>query len=523
MKKIMRLVSVQLWVVLGDMLAVGKNRRKKQTGIYIGVAAFILLLSAISFFYSFLIGSGLQRFHCIEILPGLMMAVTCIIILITTTLKVKGTIFAFRDYDMVMSLPVSTGVIIASRLIILYLLNFMFVIIIMLPMMIAYGILVQPDILFYIIGFVAMFNIPLVPIVAASLLGTIVAYVASRFRHSNLLSIIFTLGFLVLIMVFSFSLNDNGKEMADMSRALTQRINAIYPLAWMYSAAVVHYKIADFLMFLAISAAAFWLYTAVVKTVFKRLNTLLMTGMSHTNYKLGSLKASSPFRALYVKELKRFFSSTLYVTNSGFGIVMLTLAAVAVIFVDLDKVFGSPQAVDAIIKGGPIYISFCIIMTCTSMASISLEGKSLWIIKSLPVSPKTVYLSKIAVNLTVIAPAMADIIIIGIALKMGLLQTVMMLLTAAACAVFISFYGLLINLLLPNFNWTSETVVIKNSAATMVTIFSAMAYVAVQFMFIALLPSMTEAYLCYFLLTVVLDAVLYAVLMTYGKRRYNFL
>ena len=157
------------------------------------------------------------------------------------------------------------------------------------------------------------------------------------------------------------------------------------------------------------------------------------------------------------------------------------------------------------------------------MASISLEGKSLWIIKSLPITPKTVYLSKIAVNLTIISPAVIDVIIIGIALKLGVARTLMILLLLAACAVFISFYGLFINLLLPNFSWISEVVVIKNSAATMVTVFSSMGYIGIQFLLINFIPSMTAAYLSYFLLTVVLDAVLYTALMTYGKKRYNFL
>jgi ABC-2 type transport system permease protein len=72
-------------------------------------------MSAISFFYSFMVGSGLKMFNSLDILPALMMAVTCVIILMTTVFKVKGTVFGFRDYDMVMSLPVSIGGIVASR------------------------------------------------------------------------------------------------------------------------------------------------------------------------------------------------------------------------------------------------------------------------------------------------------------------------------------------------------------------------------------------------------------------------
>ncbi len=523
MKKVIRLLSVQLLALLSDTLSVGKSRKKKPAFLYGGIIFFVVLLSGVSFTYSMMIGIGLKMYHCMELLPAIMMSVTCMITLITTVFKIKGIIFGFRDYDLVMSLPISTGAVVISRLLLLYILNFLFVIIMIIPMMIAYGILVRPGILFYLIGTITMFFIPLVPIVIASLLGVAIAYAASKFKHSNLFNILFLVVFLILIMIFSFRINNNGQALVEMSKELTARINVMYPLAGMYTDAVIQYNILALLSFLSISAAAFLLYAVVVKAVFQKINTIIMTGNYHSNYKLEGLKVSTPFRALYRKELKRFFGSALYCVNTGVGIVMLTLGAVALIFVDPYKAIGDTKTVNTIINMTPLYISFCMIMTCTTMVSISLEGKNLWIMKSLPITPKLIYLSKIALNLTIAAPAVIDVIIIGIALKMGFMKILLLLLLTVACTVFTAFYGLLINLLLPNFSWTSETVVIKNSAATMVTVFSSMVYVAILFIFIMVLPTITAAYLCYFLLTAVLDILLFTVLMTYGKKRYNFL
>lgn len=520
MRKVIRLVGVQLWAVLADMLSIGKSRSKKPKVLYVSILLFILLMSAISFFYSFMIGSGLKSFRSLELLPALMMAVVCIMILMTTVFKVKGTIFGFRDYDMLMSLPVSTGAIVACRLIILYMLNFMFVIIMIVPMMAAYGILAGPGIMFYILCFVSMFFIPLVPIVAASFLGTIIAYAASKFKYSNLLNIIFSLGLVFVVIGLSFTIQDNGQEFVDMGRAVTDQVNAFYPLAQMFTETVIDYDVTAFLLFIVISIAAFLLYTALVKAGFKKINTLIMTGRYHANFKMGEIKTASPLKALYRKELKRYFSSALYVLNTGIGVVLLTLGAIAIIFVDLDKILGDPQAVPLLADNSPIFISFCIIMTCSSMASISLEGRSLWIIKSLPVTPKTVYLSKIAVNLTILSPAIIDAIIIGTVLKLGILKTLLLVSVTAACSVLIAFYGLLINLIFPNFTWTTEVVVIKQSAASMITVFSGMAYVGIQFLLIFLLQSFFPAYLAYLLLTVILDIALYITVMTYGKKRY---
>lgn len=520
MKKVMRLVSVQLWAVLGDMLSIGNLKKKKPKALYFGIGLFVIFMSAISFFYSFMIGSGLMLFDSLELLPPIMMSVVCIILLMTTILQVKGTIFGFKDYDMVMALPISTGGIVASRLIILYSINMVFVMMLILPMMLAYGILVQPPVLFYVFGLVAMLFVPLVPIVIASMIGTVIAYIASKFRRNNLLNIVLIMGLLAAFIAMSFQIEDNGEKLVDLSRTMTAQVYNLYPLAKLYTMAVVEQDILSFGLFLGISALAFTIYTILVKSIFKKMNTAIMTGRARSNYKLGSLKTSSPMKALYLKELKRYFSSTLYVTNTAFGIVMLTLASVALFFVDPQTIFGAEMPGNLIAGIGPTLISFCVMMCCTTMSSISLEGKSLWIIKTLPVEPKKVYLSKIYVNLTVLSPALVDAVILGIALKASPLIILLMVLITAVCSLFISQFGLLINLLMPNFNWSNETVVIKQGAAAMVTIFSSIGIVAIQFPLMVIIPSMSIAYLGYIIVMLAINAGLYAIIMRYGTRRF---
>ena len=522
MYKILRLVRVQLWAVLSDTLSIGKNRNKKPKALIIGVLFFAFVMSVVVFIYCFMIGVGLKLYDkdSLKLLPALVMAALSFIILVTTIFKVKGTIFGFRDYDMVMSLPISTGAIAISRLMILYSLNFLFVIIMMVPMMIAYGLLAAPGASFYIIGFITMFIVPLIPIVVASLIGTLIAYISSKFKRSNLLNLIITIGFFAAIVSSSFMVKGNGQELVNISKAITDRINQIYPLAPYYAKGLVENDIVSLLLFIGISVAAFAIYTFLFHKIFKRMNTLMMAGGSKSNYKMGELKASTPIKALYQKEIKRYFSSTLYVLNTGFGIVMLTMGAIALIFVDIDKIMKTPGASGMLANYIPVYVVFCILFTCTTMVSISLEGKSLWILKSMPILPKTVYQAKILVNLTIIAPAIIDAILIGIILKMEIVNIFCMLLVAGSCAVFISLYGMLMNLLLPNFNWTAEVTVIKQSAATMITIFSGMGYAAILFVFIAIIPSAPLAYLGYFLLTTALDIIMYKIIMSYGCKRY---
>jgi ABC-2 type transport system permease protein len=106
---------------------------------------------------------------------------------------------------------------------------------------------------------------------------------------------------------------------------------------------------------------------------------------------------------------------------------------------------------------------------------------------------------------------------------MGVIQTLFMVMTTIVCAFFISFFGLIMNLLLPNFNWTTEVVVIKQSAATMIALFTGMGIVGVQYLFLLFLPSIMIAYSSYCMLIVIIDVMLYHILMTYGKKRFNTL
>ncbi len=55
-----------------------------------------------------------------------------------------------------------------------------------------------------------------------------------------------------------------------MGRAVTDQVNAFYPLAQMFTEAVIDYDVMAFLLFIVISVAAFLLYTALVKAGFKR-------------------------------------------------------------------------------------------------------------------------------------------------------------------------------------------------------------------------------------------------------------
>ncbi|MDF2952151.1 MAG: putative rane protein, partial [Anaerocolumna sp.] len=243
MKKIWLLTKIQLGTALDLNMSLGNKKNKKNKGIlfYGGIIFVCLILSFSSFTYSFMLGSSLNMIGLTELLPELMMAVTCVVTLMTTIYKVKGILFDFKDYDMVMSLPVKTSHIVTSRLLLLYSINILFTLIIMIPAAIAYGIIARPTILFYIFSALIVFLIPLVPMILATVIGTIITVISARFKHSNIVNIIFTLALFTFFMISSFTMGDTAQEMGEITAALTKQVDSIYPLARMYRMAVINY------------------------------------------------------------------------------------------------------------------------------------------------------------------------------------------------------------------------------------------------------------------------------------------
>ncbi|MDF2610767.1 MAG: hypothetical protein K0R92_2241 [Lachnospiraceae bacterium] len=527
MKKIWLLTKIQLGTALDLHISLGGGKKKaKKKGIlfYLGVILMILLLSFSSFTYSFMLGTSLNMIGMAELLPELMMAVTCVVTLMTTIYKVKGILFDFKDYDMVMSLPVKTSHIVSSRLLLLYSINILFTLIIMIPASIAYGIIARPSLPFYILSLITVVLIPLVPMIIATFIGTIIVVISARFKRSNLVNLIISLALLSGFMISSFTMGDTAEQMGEISAALTKQVDNIYPLARMYKVAVIHYDLIASLLFIAVSLFSFFAFSMLVGLKFKAINTSISAKHTKSNYKMGSLNQTSPFMALYRKELKRYFSSTIYVMNTGIGAVMMVIAAVAVLFVSKEQLAmalempGMASMLGAIV---PVVVSLLVSMIYITACSISLEGKNLWILKAAPVSAKTIFNSKIAVSLTIVIPAVIiDGILFGIGLNLTWQELVIQFAMPIAYSFLISILGLIINLKLPNLNWTSEITVVKQSFSTLVAMFGGMILGAIPLILIITLPGI-NTFIINGLTTIIVllvSVLLYHFLTTKGEK-----
>jgi ABC-2 type transport system permease protein len=225
-------------------------------------------------------------------------------------------------------------------------------------------------------------------------------------------------------------------------------------------------------LFAAVSLGAFAAFVAVVSKIFVRMNASLTADRTTSDYKMRELRESSPKKALLRKEFKRFSSSSAYVLNTAVGVVMLVVGSVILLVV------GARQALEAFgyyeIFGGilataaPLGMGFFIVLTCPAASSVSLEGKSLWITKSLPVRSRDVLMAKLNVNLTLttLATLVSGTLLI-VTLRPQPLQALFIYLTPLLYGTFTAGFGLALNLAFPRFDWDTELTVIKRGMPVM--------------------------------------------------------
>jgi ABC-2 type transport system permease protein len=184
---------------------------------------------------------------------------------------------------------------------------------------------------------------------------------------------------------------------------------------------------------------------------------------------MGAQEQSHVIVTLVKREFKRYFASTVYLSNTIMGPILAVAMAVSLFFIDLENaVVMLPVEIDVIgILPLAVGTIFCIMNTTST--SVSMEGKEWWLIKSLPLTSKQILDAKLLMNIILFAPFYVVAVVISIiALRPSGLEIIWMVISPAVLILFSCVWGLFINLKVPVFNWENETSVVKQSVSALV-------------------------------------------------------
>lgn len=517
--KFLLLLKMQFYNFAGiNRILHSKSAKEKRHSEIMGLIALAVLVVLV--LYSALVSFGMAQMGMAHTLPTLSVLILSLITLVLTYLKSMGVLIGLRDYDMVMSLPVKNYQIVMSRLAMVYLTNLALGLIVEVPVMIAYGVYLHPPIAEYVISLLSLLFVPVVPIVIALGIGLLITAISSHFGHKSIMSLVLgVIAVLILVAGGAHLQGANVSQLADIGLSISIAANQIYPPALLVSQAVTNCDWWALLLFALLSVFIAALFIGVVSHFYKQMNTTAFSQHIVLHYTQKAQKVNHPVVAMYKRELSRYFSCTIYALNSSIGLVLLLIISIMLLFVSPDMVekqIGLKGLSRMLQNVLPMLPALFIGISCTTSASLSLEGKSRWIMCSIPVQAIDIFNSKIAVNLTVILPfALISSILLGITIRVSLAERIFLFIIPVVYACFVSVTGMFLNVKFPRYDWTSEYYAIKGGAiSVLATSLIALLASIIPFCLCMILPA-----LHYAILGIVTIVLIVTTMLLYGKLR----
>lgn len=421
--------------------------------------------------------------------------------LLSVVLGAFGSVFSTysglylaKDNDLLLSLPIPVRVIITARLSTVYLMGLMYSAVVSIPAVIVYLAVVRCSVGTLAGGVLSVLLISVIVLILSSLLGWAVAKISLKLRHKSfatvLLSLLFIGGYYFLYFKASSFIGDFIANAAQYGAKIRGAVYPLYLFGRMGEGSVP-----AMLVSLAVVCVLLGLTWLLLSRSFLHLATASGKA-ARPRYREKPARVRGVSAALVSREFGRFTSSPNYILNCGLGTLFLTAAAIFLLirggwlFAAVIPVFGGTDAVCVLAAAAVCMISS---MNDSAAASVSLEGKNLWLIQSLPVSPRQALMAKAAVQLLITGiPMLLCTLCAVFALRPGpigiLVVALPMLYTFLA-----AFWGLFLNLKRPSLTWTNELYPIKQSIPVALALLGSWVYALLLFGGYLLLRSFVPA------------------------------
>ena len=527
------LLRVRMAALLAAFTGQSRKRKSQTKGKAAGYA-FLMLYCFCAFVFLFY--TSFSQFAAAFFPAGLgwlyfaMFAIMAFALMfIGSVFTAKSQLFEAKDNELLLSMPVPPGMILLSRMAALLAMNFVLELVVALPVFVSwlqYGETSGTGIAAFVVIVLAL---PLFSLAVSCLFAWLVSLVTSHMRNTTAVTMVISVVFMLAYFLFCFRMNSYVTQLAANGAAIAGALGSAAPLVWLGRAAADG-SLADLGLTLLWTVLPFVLAYVLLNRSFIRIVTT-RRGQVKVRYEKKAMRASSQDAALYRRELARLTSSSGYMLNAGLGLVFeLVLAVLAV--VKRRELLGALTAIPELYAAAaPILLLACMMvsgMVFFTASSVSLEGKSYWIVRSMPVETKKVLQAKLSLsNSLAIAPALLMTLAAALALRLPAAETALLLACQLLFVLLTANVGLMEDLRHCNLDWINETQAAKQGAGVLLSMLLGFGFVvAVGALYFFLLAELmpTTAFLG---LILALMAILYALtarwLMTRGVKRFETL
>ena len=455
------------------------GRRRSGWGLLSFVALLMALFAGLGvLFLNTTIGLG-----SVMVELGLDWLLLSVMALVAMTMGLFGSVFNTfsslylpKDNEFLMSLPISSLKLLFARFIGVYVMSLLYSAWVWIPAVIGYWTLVPLSAASVLCPILMTFVIALVVSVLSCVLGWVVAKIASKAKGHSLVTMVVSLTGIALYYVIYFwavekleNLGQNAGEVASFMQQWFRYVSLMGRAAQ-----------GDFGAFATVVAVGVAL-TAVCLWVLSRNYGKLVLQNAHvgrTASKSYTFASTDSGTALLKREFVRFGANPTWMLNCALGLILMPAGAIFALVKAADvRAFMAEAPADApVMTVLPVVVAgfICMLVSTDDIAapSVSLEGKNLWIVQTLPVDMREVLLAKerMAVLLNV-AAIMPTTIILGIVFGIPANQIVMMLAFVILFACVMTDAALILDISHLNLNWTEEVAVIKSGVSVAVALF----------------------------------------------------
>ncbi len=395
--------------------------------------------------------------------------------------ETKSVLFDCKDNELLLSMPINSRDIVLSRLFTVLAINYLETFVIMLPAIIAFACFGGGVTAVIGSSLVTIF-IPLAATALSTAVGYLVAKISKRFKNNSALSVTAYLIFFALYFVAYYWLMGGLETLETDPENFILNLSSMLGIAKGIGEASL-LKPIPFIAFAVLSAlVSVGIFYVIIKNYVH-----IITKTEKTNkvkYVKQELKAGGITLALAKKEISKFLSSPNYILNAALGSIMQVVIGV-ILLVRLQDKTAALSVIEMLgFDGLDILLLLCSLgsvmimsLNMTSASALSLEGNRLWILSSSPIKPVNILMAKLTPHLMVSVPAsLITALLISVAAPSGFWNTAFTFLISLSSSLIFAYFGLIMNIMMPKFEFDNEAMVIKQSGAVTVTMLSSMLF-----------------------------------------------
>lgn len=433
-------------------------------------------------------------------------------------------LFAAKDNELLLAMPIPPWMILAVRLLTLLTTNFGCVLLAWVPTVFVYTLYAEKPLGAVLSALPMAVFLAGISAVLSAILGWLVAEVGSHVRYKNVVTVVLSL---VFMGGYFAGVQKIQSTLQSLLRGLSNDADARAKAGLLYHLGCA--AEGDVLALLGLGVVVLAAMAAFCG-VFGRQYLRLMTtrrGAKKAVYHAKITQRTGLRKALLRRELFHLASSPAYLLNCALGSVMLVVVG-GVMLVKSEKIYAqASELLPADLLPLLVCAMVCVGLATNSLAapSVSLEGKSLWLIQSLPVTAWQALRAKLDLHLLLTAvPAMFCALCGSLAFRLNLGEMLLVFIVVLLFSCFTALFDLMAGLLWPKLHWTSETAVVKQSLFSVVAIFggwtAGLLLSVGGFLMMAFLPATAALLVCSVILAVI-DALLLKWVKEDGCRRFE--